>query len=183
MAATILLTLALGVETGIVAGVGVSIALHLWRTSRPHCAVVGLVPGTQHFRNVNRHKVLTSATVATLRIDESLYFPNARFLEDRVAELVSDNPEVRHVVLMCPAVNHIDASALESLEAINRNLKDAGVCLHLSEVKGPVMDRLKKSHFLDDLTGRVFLSQFDALTVLDETFQRVEQVSHAPNQR
>ena len=166
MAATILLTLGMGVETGIVGGVAVSIALHLWRTSRPHWAIVGLVPGTAHFRNIERHQVKTCETVLTVRIDESLYFANARFLEELVSELVADRPKVKHVVVMCPAVNHIDASALESLEAINRNLRDGGVTLHLSEVKGPVMDRLKRCHFLDELTGKVFLSQFDAYSAV-----------------
>ena len=166
MLATILGTLGLGVEIGVILGVGLSILLFLYRTSRPHCAIVGQVPGTEHFRNVNRHQVLTSKELVTLRIDESLYFANARFLEDRIYELVAKQPEIRHVVLMCPAVNDIDASALESLEAINHLLKDAGVKFHLSEVKGPVMDRLKRSHFLDDLTGEVFLSQFDAMHAL-----------------
>jgi SulP family sulfate permease len=166
MAATIVATLTAGVEIGVVVGVATSIGLHLWRTSRPHCAVVGLVPGTEHFRNVERHAVLTAPALLTLRVDESLYFPNARFLEDRIAALVAERPAVRDLVLMCPAVNHIDASALESLETINRNLRDAGVTFHLSEIKGPVMDRLKRSHLLDDLTGQVFLSQFDALRAL-----------------
>lgn len=170
MAATILFTLIFGVEFGILAGVGLSVCLHLWRTSRPHCAVVGLVPRTQHFRNVKRHDVLTSPHVISLRIDESLYFPNARFLEDKVAALVADNPDIHHMILMCTAVNHIDASALESLETINRNLSDAGVTLHLSEVKGPVMDRLTKIRFPEDLSGHIFLSQFEALTTLDPDF-------------
>jgi len=166
MATTIMVTLVFGVEVGIVSGVGLSLALHLWRSSQPHCAVVGLVPGSEHFRNVKRHAVLTSEAMITLRVDESLYFPNARFLEDRIAALVADRVLIKHVVLMCPAVNHIDASALESLEAINRHLKDSDVTFHLSEVKGPVMDRLRRSHFLDELTGEVFLSQFDALKKL-----------------
>jgi SulP family sulfate permease len=166
MFATIAATLGLGVETGISLGVAVSLALFLHRTSRPHAAVVGLVLGTEHFRNVERHRVYTSPHVATLRVDESLYFANARFLEDRVAALVADNPDVRDIILMCPAVNEIDASALESLEAINDRLKDAGVRLNLSEVKGPVMDRLARSRFLDMLTGRVFLSQFQAFRAL-----------------
>jgi sulfate permease, SulP family len=144
----------------------------LWRTSQPHCAIVGRVPGSEHFRNVNRHKVLTDPAVITIRIDESLYFPNARFLEEHISELAAGQPLVRHIVLMCPAVNHIDASALESLEAINRNLKASGILFHLSEVKGPVMDRLKRSHFLEDLTGDVFLSQFDALSKLAPTVAR-----------
>lgn len=166
MAGTIVATLVMGVEAGIVTGVILSLALHLWRTSRPHTAIVGLVPGTHHVRNVERHKVLTSDALLTLRVDESLYFPNARFLEDRIGALIADRPNLKHVVLMCSAVNHIDASALESLEAINRNVHVAGITFHLSEVKGPVMDRLRRSNFLDELKGRVFLSQYDAIAAL-----------------
>lgn len=166
VAATILLTLGLGVETGVSAGVVLSIALHLYKSSRPHVAEVGLLPGTQHFRNIHRHSVLTDPTLLTIRIDESLYFANARFLEDYIADRVATDCPIRNVVLMCSAINEIDLSALESLEAINHRLSTMGVKLHLSEVKGPVMDRLKKSHFLDLLTGQVFLSQYDAMRTL-----------------
>ena len=166
VAATILLTLGLGVETGVSAGVVLSIALHLYKSSRPHLAEVGLVPGTQHFRNIRRHSVLTDPTLLTIRIDESLYFANARFLEDYVADRVATDRPIRNVVLMCSAINEIDLSALESLEAINHRLETIDVKLHLSEVKGPVMDRLKKSDFLDLLTGQVFLSQYDAMRTL-----------------
>lgn len=166
VAATILLTLGFGVETGVSAGVILSILLHLYKTSKPHVAEVGLVPGSQHFRNIHRHKVETDPAILTIRIDESLYFPNARFLEDYVLGRVVEGGPIRHVVLMCSAVNVIDFSALEALEALNHRLKDMGVTLHMSEVKGPVTDRLEKTHFLDDLTGRVFLSQYDAWVAL-----------------
>ena len=165
---TILLTLIFGVEAGVSAGVITSILVHLYKTSRPHMAVVGRVPGTEHFRNVLRHEVETRPHVLSLRVDESLYFPNARFLEDQLARYAADKPELTDVVLMFPAVNEIDLSALESLEAINTRLRDADIRLHLSEVKGPVMDRLKRSHFLDDLTGEVFLSQHEAICALAE---------------
>jgi SulP family sulfate permease len=173
MAVTILVVFVEGVEAGVVAGVAVSVLLFLWRTSRPHMAVVGQVPGTEHFRNILRHKVISSETVLTVRVDESLYFANARFLEDRVYDMAAERPQLRHVVLMCPAVNLIDASALESLEAISERLKAAGVTFHLSEVKGPVMDALQRSDFFAHLTGRVFLSQFAAMQALDpETTRR-----------
>ncbi|WP_299622491.1 SulP family inorganic anion transporter [Pelagibius sp.] len=167
MAATILVVLGVGVEAGIVTGVTLSLVIFLVRASRPHMAVVGQVPGTQHFRNVKRHLVITSPQVLSLRVDESLYFANARWLEDRLYDMAAADPGIRHVVLICSAVNDIDASALESLEALTERLEAAGVRFHLSEVKGPVMDKLKRSHFLDKLTGLVFLSQYDALTALD----------------
>ncbi|MFN2305927.1 MAG: sulfate permease [Paracoccaceae bacterium] len=159
---TILLTLGLGVEAGVATGVGLSILLHLYKTSRPHVAEVGRVPGSEHFRNINRHEVETDPTVLSLRVDESLYFANARFLEDLIQARVTDGCEIDHVVLMFSAVNAVDYSALESLEAINARLTDMGVGLHLSEVKGPVMDRLLKSHFIHQMNGQVFLSQHDA---------------------
>ncbi len=157
--ATIAITLLAGVELGVIAGVGVGLLLYLWRASRPHAAIVGRVPETEHFRNVDRHKVFTVPHVLSVRIDESLTYLNARWLEEYVLEEVADRPEVRHVILMCSAVNEIDASGLESLEAINHRMTDAGIGLHLSEVKGPVMDRLKRTHFVDELNGQVFLSQ------------------------
>ncbi|MGI3186301.1 SulP family inorganic anion transporter [Nioella aestuarii] len=167
VAATILLTLAAGVEVGVSAGVLLSIALYLYKTSRPHIAEVGLMQdGSEHFRNIKRYEVLTNPAMVTLRVDESLYFANARYLEDYILDRVVGAQGVKHVVLMFSAVNEVDMSALESLEAINHRLASMGIALHLSEVKGPVMDRLKRAHFLQELTGKVFLSQYAAMMEL-----------------
>ncbi len=163
---TLLLTLAAGVEVGLVGGVVLSLLLYLYKTSRPHIAEVGRVPGTEHFRNVLRHKVQVNPQLANLRVDESLYFANARVLEDRVNALVSERPALRHLVMQCSAINDIDASALESLEAIDQRLRDAGLCLHLSEVKGPVMDRLQTTNFLKHLSGKVYLTHYQAVSEL-----------------
>nr|WP_321278766.1 SulP family inorganic anion transporter [Alcaligenes faecalis] len=166
MVTTLLLTLLHSVEVGIISGVVLSLGLHLYRTSQPHSAVVGRVPGTEHFRNVKRHEVETDQHVAMLRIDESLYFANARYLEDTVMALAARSPSLKHIVLTCQAVNVIDASALESLEAINGRLKDAGAMLHLAEVKGPVMDRLTNTALYRELTGQVFFTTFEAWQAL-----------------
>ncbi|WP_122073747.1 SulP family inorganic anion transporter [Pseudophaeobacter sp. EL27] len=175
---TVVLTLLIGVEIGVGAGVVTSVALFLWKTSRPHVAEVGQVPGSQHFRNIDRHQVHTDPSLVTLRIDESLYFANARRMEDLILDRVHrGSGQLRHVVLMCSAVNEIDLSALESLEAINHQLSDLGVNLHLSEVKGPVMDRLKRSHFLEELTGEVFLSQNCAFERLSKDPASEQEVS------
>ena len=164
--ATLLATLSLGVETGLVVGVGLSLALYLFNTSRPHIATVGLVPGTESFRNVLRYQVLVSPRLLSLRVDENLYFANARKLEDFVNDAVASRPELKHVVLQCSAINSIDASALESLEAIRLRLQDAGIALHLSEVKGPVMDRLQRTDFVASLGGQVFMTHFQAIACL-----------------
>jgi len=163
---TIVLTLLIGVETGVASGIVVSILIHLYKSSRPHVAIVGQVPGTEHFRNVARHQVIVHEHILSLRVDESLYFANTRYLEDLIYREVSERSELQHVILMCSAVNEIDLSALESLEAINRRLDELDIKLHLSEVKGPVMDALQRSHFLQDLSGQVFLSQHLAVQEL-----------------
>ncbi|HUH87113.1 MAG TPA: sulfate permease [Pusillimonas sp.] len=163
VAGTLGVTLVAGVEAGLIVGVALALVLHLYRSSRPHIAVVGQVPGTEHFRNVLRHKVGTSPHVLGLRIDESLYFANARYLEDRINEAVAGLPELRHVVLQCSAINAIDASALESLEHIEARLVDAGIRLHLSELKGPVQDRLARTDFLQNLSGKVYLTHYQAI--------------------
>ena len=168
VAITLVGTLLLGVEVGISLGVGASILVFLYRSSQPHAAVVGLVPGTEHYRNVKRHKVATVPGVLSIRIDESLYFANARYLEDLVINQVAANPGVTDVVMMCSAVNAIDMSALESLEAIHERLSDLQVRLHLSEVKGPVMDRLAGTEFRAHLSGQIHLSQHQAMLAIAE---------------
>jgi len=167
--ATLLVTLGAGVEAGLVTGVAVSLALYLHRSSRPHMAEVGRMPGTEHYRNVQRHTVELDPAVLGLRVDESLFFANARALEDRINDAVASRPALRHVVLQCSAINHIDASALESLEAIDQRLRQAGMALHLSEVKGPVMDRLQRTDFLQHLSGRVFLTHHQAAQALSRS--------------
>lgn len=177
VAITLAGTLLLGVEVGISLGVGASILIFLYRSSQPHAAIVGQVPGTEHYRNVKRHKVDTVPGVLSIRIDESLYFANARYLEDLVTNQVAANPGLSDVVLMCSAVNAIDMSALESLEAIQQRLSDLGVRLHLSEVKGPVMDKLTGTEFLNHLSGAVHLSQHQAIRAILEDRLRAKNAA------
>jgi len=166
VAATISVTLLAGVEIGVSVGVLASLVLHLYKTSKPHIAEVGEIKGTKHFRNVKRHKVETTPSVLSLRVDESLYFANASYLEDEIFRNLSERSEIRHIILMCTAVNEIDISALEVLESINEILKEQKIGFHLSEVKGPVMDHLEHTHFLKGLNGQVFMSQYQAVQTL-----------------
>ena len=159
VAATMSVTLIMGVELGVIAGVLISILTRIYKSSCPHIAIVGQVPGTEHYRNVLRHDVLVNPQVLTIRVDESLYFANTRFLEDRIYSEVAKKPDLKHVILMCSAVNAIDMSALESLNIINERLMLGDIKFHLSEVKGPVMDKLEGTSLLKDLSGDIFLSQ------------------------
>ena len=165
--ATLLLTLAFGVEVGVSSGVLISIGMHLYRTARPHVAEVGLVEGTEHFRNILRYKVKTSPEVLNLRIDESLFFANASMLEELIYKRVAQDERIKHVVLMCSAINEVDFSALETLSDINKRLLEEDILLHFSEVKGPVLDKLNRVHFIDELSGKLYLTQHQAFTDLN----------------
>ena len=166
VATTIVVTLLLGVEIGVSCGVGASLILHLYKTSKPHIAEVGEIEGTGHFRNIERHKVVTHPQLLQLRVDARIYFGNATYIEDVILRNIAARPGIRHVILMCSAVNEIDISALDVLEALNARLRELGIGFHLSEVKGPVMDALKKTRFTEHLNGKVFLSQHLAVQSL-----------------
>lgn len=159
--------LATSVEKGILVGAAMSILLHLWRTSRPHIAIVGRVGETEHFRNVLRHNVKTCPHVLAVRVDASLYFVNTKYLEDYLLKAVTDHPEVKHLVLVCSAVNFIDGSALETFKDLIVDFKNRGIEFYMSEVKGPVMDQLAKVGFVDEL-GRdhIFLTTDQAMKAL-----------------
>jgi SulP family sulfate permease len=141
--------LGLGVEKGIIFGAIVALSLHLWHTSRPHIAIVGRLGESEHFRNVLRYEVKTSPQVLAIRVDASLYFANAKYMENFLSREISDRPDVTSVVLVCSAVNLIDASALEVLESLIADLKSIGINFYFSEVKGPVMDKLLNIGFVD----------------------------------
>jgi len=163
---TLFLTLLVGVEIGIAAGVLVSILMHLYKTSQPHVAVVGRIAGTEHFRNVHRHDVEIFENILSIRIDESLYFANTRYLEELIFSLMAEKPKLEHVILMCTAVNAVDMSALQTLEKINQTLSEIGIKLHLSEVKGPIMDKLAKTTLFANLSGSNYLSHNQAVESL-----------------
>lgn len=172
MAMTIILTLTLGVIPGLIAGIGISLMMYLYRTSRPHIAIIGQIPGTQNFKNIDRQKVVTNPEIVGMRIDESLFFPNARLLQTKVSGIVAKQPGIQHFILNCSAVNSIDASGLESLKAVNQRLKEGGIVFHLSEVKGPIMDGLKKTQFYEDMKDRIHLSHYDAVYSIDPSLAK-----------
>lgn len=166
-ALTIIVTLAAGVELGVAAGAIASVLLYLLKSSQPHIAEIGQMSGTQHFRNVLRHKVKTSPRILSLRIDENLFFANAAHLQHFIEERVQARKNLHHVVLNCMSVSQIDGSALDVLRILNKKLADADIGFHFSELKGPVEDRLKRNAFTTELNGQTFLHHYEAVSTLD----------------
>lgn len=161
--ATFLAVLTLGVQWGVLAGVVLAMILHIRSSLTPHMPLVGRFKGTEHYRDAERFNVEIYETVKTLRIDDSLYYANARYLEDRVAKIVSEHPQMKDLILMCTGVSRIDASALSSLIEINKRLKGVDAKLHLSDLHSIVRERFYRSDFLEQLSGNVYLSQHDAM--------------------
>ena len=148
---TFLAVLAVGIESGILVGAAASLILFIQRTSNPHCAIVGRLPESQFYRNVLRFETETWPEVVLLRVDASLYFANVKALQLRINQIVSEQDKLQHLVLIGTAINDIDFSALEALEEIQRTLADNDITLHLAAFKGPVLDRLDESGFLNHL--------------------------------
>jgi len=171
LVATFLGVFVLGVEAGILVGVAFAGVLHLARSSRPHVAVVGRVGESEHFRNVERHETQPAPGVLAIRIDENLFFGNARNLEQRVHQLVAARPDVRKVLLIGSGINHVDATGLECLEQCAESFEAAGIELHFAELKGPVLDRLERAGLPERLgRDRIHLSSHEAMARLgDET--------------
>ena len=152
----------LGVEEGIVIGVVLSLAVVVWRSSRPHMAVVGRVPGTEHFRNIDRHDVELVHGLIALRIDKSMYFANAQVLEDKIESLVAASSDTRAVLLIMSAVNQLDSTALGMLDELEKNLQAKNISLQFAEIKGPVLDRLLNTDLGQRMQDRIFLSTHQA---------------------
>lgn len=166
---TFVAVFALGIEIGVLAGMGTSLGLFLWRTSRPHIAVVGRVGNSESFRNVKRHEVTTHPTVLAIRVDESLYFANTKYLQDALLDKVAEHSAVKHLLLVGSGINYVDASAVETLRELIERLQVAGVGFYLSDVKGPVWDQLYRAGLIGDLGyDHVFLSTYEAMAALTD---------------
>ena len=164
---TLLGVLVLGIEEGISLGIILTVVSYLRKTSRPHIAVVGRIPETGHFRNIKRHSVETWQHLLLLRIDESITFANVNYIGEFITAELTRQATIKHIILIFTSVSDIDTTALEALENLNHALRTSGLTLHLSEAKGPVLDKLEKTDFLKQLKpGKVFFHTEDAIKKL-----------------
>ena len=160
----------LGVEHGIMLGIALSVGTVLWRQSRPHIAIIGRLPGTEHFRNVHRHQVQTLENALFLRVDANLFFANW----DRVREFIdlqaSSLTHGGQLVLSMASVSDVDSTALDGLQGLARDLSARGILLSLCEVKGPISDKLRRGQLS---------SQFDTHLSNQEAFEAIKSRGHA----
>ena len=157
-----------GLNTGLVIGLMVSFASLIWQSSKPHVAVVGQLAGTGHFRNINRHDVVTFSNLLMLRIDESLFFGNSESVHRSVIQATRQYPDAHEVILIMSAVNHIDLTGQEMLISLNQELLNQKKHLSFSFIKGPVMDIIEHTPVITHLSGQVYLSTMDAVNALKD---------------
>ena len=168
MVAVTVAVLCWSIAAALAIGVVGSVALLIQRTARPHVARIGRVPGTQHYRNIERYAVECRPEVVGLRVDESLVFTNARGLVDAVLAHVREHrakvgTPLRVLMLMAP-VNHIDVSGLTALQELHAALRaEGGLRLEFSEVKGPVLDKLKAVGWLERYDVSLYLSHHEGI--------------------
>ena len=164
---TLVAVVSLGAERGIVLGIVLSLTILIWRTSHPPIIEVGRRPGGDHFRNAERQNVQRLPHVLMLRIDQSLFFGNATAVTEHVEQTLEERAELRHIVLLMSAVNDIDLTAAQALIELNRILELKAIKLHLAEAKDPVLECLRRTPLLQELSGKVFrraVQAFDYLT-------------------
>lgn len=167
---TLAFTLFQSIESGIIIGVLLSVALYFYRTGKPHIAELGLIEGSEHFRNIRHYQTVTHPAILMLRIDENLYFPNVRAWENAILNTLT--AQTKHLVLVCSSINYIDISALESLQNLNHRLQNNGITLHLAEVKTPLLKRLEKIGFHKVISGKIFLTPYNAWTQLTQVISK-----------
>ena len=158
-----------GLNTGLIIGLMVSFASLIWQSSKPHVAIVGQLAGTGHFRNINRHDVITFPNLLMLRVDESLFFGNSESVHRRVMQAIQQYPKAHEIVLIMSAVNHIDLTGQEMLITLNHELVSQDKHLNFSFIKGPVMDIIEHTPLITELSGQVYLSTMDAVNALKDT--------------
>ncbi|HAY69498.1 MAG TPA: hypothetical protein DCY82_14640 [Acidimicrobiaceae bacterium] len=161
-------TLILGIELGILVAVVASVLVVFARMSMPHSAVLGHVDGTTSYRNVERFpEANTIEGVHIVRIDAAVSFVNAVNVKKLIldhADQITQEP--RALVLDASGINDLDATGAEMFHDLLNEIASRNVELHLTDVKGPVRDVLRRSGIWDELSDRVHTSTNDALTVI-----------------
>jgi sulfate permease, SulP family len=174
---TFLGVLTYGVEAGLIMGVVLSVLLYLWRTGHPNIAIVGRLPHSTEFRSIERHKVETWPEILLVRVDENLYFANVGHVQDMITREFQKRPRIKHLVLVMSGVGFVDSSALQILQMSVDTLREAGVTLHLADVKGPVLDRLRRTRIFEQIApGQVFPTAQVAVTALTRAAEREKEL-------
>lgn len=151
-------TLALGIEEGIMIGVILSILVIIYRTSKPHYAILGRVKGTPFFRNVRRFSDLENREdTLIMRFDSDLYYANIEYFIDSLeTEIESKGGSIAYVILNSESISSIDSTGVHALETLVKDLKSRNITMLFANVKGPVRDILERCELFETFGNRAF---------------------------
>lgn len=137
-------TLFIGIKEGILVGVTLSVIMLLYRTARPNHTVLGRIPNTHIYRNVDKYETERQREFLVYRFDAPLHFANAEFFRDQVEKIIQENPGTKCLILDLNGVNDIDSTGLDELFELKKNLSGKGIRLHLAEVKYQVRSLINR---------------------------------------
>lgn len=167
---TFVITLTLGIQVGVAAGVVLSIALLIYRSSRPHVAVLGQLPETRYFRNITRFEhAIQYPDKLILRFDAQLYFGNAEFFRETIERLSADKgPDLRYVILDGASISDMDSTGVHTLHEVVTFLRERGIIFIMTSVIGPVRDVLTQTGLLEEIgEAQIYLNVYEAISRLD----------------
>jgi len=150
LTSTLIITLFVGIKEGILAGIIISLVMLIYKSTKPHIAVLGQVPGTHFYRNVNRFKdLLIDKELLIVRFDAQLHFANTTYFKDKIKEFEKERgPSLKMIIIDGESLNALDSSAIYALDEIHNDLTSRGIELTFSGLKGPVRDAMAKSKLM-----------------------------------
>lgn len=182
LAITFIATLSLGIEQGIATGVLLSLAVHIYRSMRPHLAVLGQIPGTNAFRNVERFtEAKEISDTLIIRFDGELYFANLAYFQAQLKEIVENKGSaLKHVIINAEGIARVDSSAVHELHNFIETQHEHGINVIFAGVIGPVRDVFKKDN-LTKLIGKenFYLSVPEAVEGISSTMPKFEYAIQA----
>lgn len=168
--ATFIVTLTMGIETGIGAGVVLSLAMVIYRSTRPHIAVLGKVPNTVFYRNIQRFDNLEQRKdILILRMDGPLYFANLNYFKEQLTNLMAIHGEaLKAIVINADSISHVDSSAVHALKDWVIEIQIHGLKLYFTSLIGPVRDIFAKSGLVELIgSNNLFMSNQQAVDHFD----------------
>jgi SulP family sulfate permease len=181
MLATFLATLLLGIEFGIVTGVGLSLIILIFRTSRPYVAVLGKVPNSNFYKNKERfEEVLIDDDILVFRFDAQLFYANASYFRDRLEQMMDKKGKaLKLIVLDAESINRVDSTGIEMLKERILCCQKKGILFYFAGVKGPVRDDLFRSEILEVIDIKHFFMRSNQAVMFYKTGDRRHQEKYA----
>lgn len=164
---TLLITLTIGIKEGILTGVILSIAMLIYRSTKPHIAILGQVPDTHFYRNISRFEGLltTLPDILIIRFDAQLYFANVSYFKDKLEQFVGEKgDDLKLIIIDGESINSIDSSGIYMLNEIIEKYNSLGINIAFTGMKGPVRDILENSGIMKKITySNCYMSIQDAI--------------------